>query len=33
MDNLKENVIEWIIDEDVAGLTLTQNRYKTRIKQ
>lgn len=32
MENLKENVIEWIKDEDAASLTLTQNRHKTRIE-
>lgn len=31
--NLKENVIEWIRDEALAGVTLTQGRYITRIEK
>jgi len=30
---MRENFIEWIRDETVAGVTLTQGRYKTKIER
>lgn len=31
--NFRENVIEFITDEDLATLTISQGRYKTRIRE
>ena len=33
MEPYKENVIEWIRDENQASLTLTQGRFKSRIEK
>ncbi len=33
MENDKENVIEWVRDEKRATLTLTQGRYRSKIKK
>lgn len=30
---MRENSIEWITGEDVAGVTLTQQKYKTIVKR
>ena len=30
---MRENSIEWITGEDVAGVTLTQQKYKSAVKR
>lgn len=33
MEAYRENVIEWLKDEERVSLTITQGRYKTRIER